>query len=267
MGVKINQLIGAIVPGDPYRALESAAIAAARANNAALWYIGRDLAGVFEDSSGNTPAVLGGPIGAWRDRQYGVGGTSGFVASQATAASKPSVVALDSGYWGAAFDGANDFLSTETNFIGANISAYTIIVSAKHSPVSGSLGIRQILCDGRGVGVADSSLRVLHSGQGRYGSAMPGSLSPGVALTASATYAGNGGVLTFRRNGVVDYSAASPVPTAVSPSVFIGQRNNTAEWWWGDIALVCAASGAMSDAHRRAIERFAAHLMGVDYAA
>lgn len=251
---------------DVYAALEAAAIAAARANNAALWYIGRDLSGVFEDSAGTIPAAVGSPIGLWWDRQYGVGSSSGHPASQATAASKPSLVLLSSGYWGATFDGADDHLRTATNFIGTNTSAYTIIVSAKHSPVSGSLGTRQILCDGRGVGVADSSLRVLHAGQGRYGAAIAGTLSPGVLLTASATYAGNGGVLTLRRNGIIDYSATVPIPTSVSSSVFLGQRNNAAEWWWGDIALACASSGVMSDPHRQAIERFAAHLMGTTYA-
>lgn len=251
---------------DVYAELEAAAIAAARANNAALWYIGRNLAGVFEDSAGATQAVLGGPIGLWRDRQYGVGSASGFAASQATAANKPTLVALASGYIGASFDGVNDFLSTASNFIGANTAAYTLIASAQHSPSSGALGIRQIICDGRGVGVADSSFRTLHAGQGRYGLAAAGTLSPGVALTASATYAGSGGVLTMRRNGAVDFTGSVPVPVPVSSSVFIGQRNNSAEYWWGSVALTSACSGVMPDADRVAIERFAALLIGTTYA-
>lgn len=251
---------------DVYAELEAAAIAAARANNAALWYIGRDLAGVFEDSAGATPAVLGGPVGLWRDRQYGVGSASGVAASQATAANKPTLVMLASGYIGASFDGVNDFLSTTSNSIGANTVPYTLIASAQHSPSSGALGIRQIICDGRGIGVADASYRTLHAGQGRYGLAAAGTLSPGVALTASATYAGSGGVLTIRRNGAVDFTGSVPVPVPVSSSIFIGQRNNAAEYWWGSVALASACSGVMPDADRVAIERFAAHLVGVAYA-
>lgn len=264
--LRLLAAIAAQRSADVYAELEAAAIAAARANNAALWYIGRTLTGVFEDSAGATQAVLGGPIGLWRDRQYGVGSALGFAASQATAANKPTLVSLASGYIGASFDGVNDFLSTAPNFIGANTAAYTLIASAQHSPSSVALGIRQIICDGRGVGVADSSFVTLHAGQGRYGLAAAGTLSPGVALTASATYAGGGGVLTMRRNGAVDFTGSVPVPAPVSASVFIGQRNNSAEYWWGSVALASACSGVMPDADRVAIERFAAHLVGVAYA-
>lgn len=248
---------------DLYAELEAAAVAAARANNAALWYIGRDLAGVFEDSGGAIPASLGSPVGLWRDRQYGVGSASGYPATQATAANKPTVAALSTGYFGALLDGVNDSLVTALNFIGANTAAYTLISSAQHASGASAIGQRQILSDGRGIGVADSALRVLHAGSGRFGSTATGTFPPGAAITTSATYAGSGGVLTLRRNGAVDYSAATAAPSSVSGGVFIGQRNTAAEYWQGSIALACACAGVMSDAHRLAIERFAAHLIGV----
>ena len=67
----------------------------------------------------------------------------------------------------------------------------------------------------------------------------------------------------MRRNGSVDYSASTSAPSVVSSAVFIGQRNASNEYWQGAIALTCACAGVMSDAHRLAIERFAAHLIGV----
>jgi hypothetical protein len=250
---------------DLYAELEAAAIAAARANNAALWYIGRDLAGVFEDSGGTVPATLGSPVGLWRDRQYGVGSASGYPASQATAANKPTVTALSTGYLGLSLDGINDNLATSSNFIGAPSAAYTLIASAQHASGASASGFRQIISDGRGIRAEDSAFRVLHSGTGRFGSATPGTFSPGATHTVSATYAGGGGNLIMRRNGSVDYSASTPAATVVSSEVFIGQRNNSSEYWRGSIALACACAGVMSGAHRLAIERFAAHLIGVAY--
>ncbi len=256
------------VQQDTYAILEAAAIAAARANNAALWYIGRDLSGVFEDSAGTVPAAVGSPVGLWRDRQYGVGSSSGYHASQSTAANKPSVVGLGSGYWGAALDGTNDFLATATNPIGPNVAAYTMIAAAQHSSAAPAISQRQIICDGRGLGVADSSLRVLHAGAGRFGVDTPGTLSPGVALTASATYAGSGGTLILRRNGAIDISTAAAVPapsTVISSGVLIGARTTSTEFWSGTIALACACAGVMPDEHRMAIERFASCLIGSEY--
>lgn len=55
-----------------YAELEAQAIAAARRNGAALWYVGNDPTGfVFEDSVGTLPATGTDPVGLLLDRSYG----------------------------------------------------------------------------------------------------------------------------------------------------------------------------------------------------
>ena len=59
-----------------YEQYRNAAVSAARANNAALWYAGaeEDLAGfVYQDSTGTTPATGTAPVGLILDRSYGNG--------------------------------------------------------------------------------------------------------------------------------------------------------------------------------------------------
>ena len=91
---KLPQARRIIASAGEYAQLEAEAIAAASANGAALWYIGRDLAGVFEDSGGTIQAGVGSPVGLLLDRQYGLGRASGYPATQATAANKPAVMVL-----------------------------------------------------------------------------------------------------------------------------------------------------------------------------
>jgi hypothetical protein len=57
--------------------LERAAIAAARRNGAALWYLGRDLSSVFGDANGTTAPALSGLAGLLLDRSYGLAGAVG----------------------------------------------------------------------------------------------------------------------------------------------------------------------------------------------
>lgn len=54
-----------------YARLEKAAIAAARRNDAMLLYVPDNLAGVYQDSTGRSAAIVGSPIGFLMDRQHG----------------------------------------------------------------------------------------------------------------------------------------------------------------------------------------------------
>jgi hypothetical protein len=56
-----------------YNKLESAAISAARRNNAALWYVPPNLRGVYQDSAGTIAAQVDAPVGLVLDQQYGAG--------------------------------------------------------------------------------------------------------------------------------------------------------------------------------------------------
>lgn len=63
----VSVVVGAVIAAN----LEKNAIAAARRNGAALWYIPDSLAGVYQDSAGTTLPALNAPIGLLLDRSYG----------------------------------------------------------------------------------------------------------------------------------------------------------------------------------------------------
>lgn len=276
MGLKINALIKSIVPGDPYRALESAAIAAARANDAALWYIGRDLAGVFEDSAGNTPAVLGGPVGLLRDRQYGVGGMAGFHLSQATAAAKPMIITLASGLLGINFDGIDDHMpiayrpmfaaggstlvySHDASLIGnssfllaeSNVSSNSQVYSLAGIAASGG-DIGSFLRNDANVAQM-SFLPVVASG--RLGAGVTTVVDSGASIL---------GVRNGSAGASVSYTRAGSY-TFNRLTLCAAVRSSVLNWVGGRFGLVCSAPGVMPVSDRIAIERFAAYLVGVPY--
>lgn len=263
---------------DVYAALEAAAISAARANNAALWYIGRDLSGVFEDSAGTIPASVGAPVGLLRDRQYGVGNASGFHLSQATAAAKPVVVTLASGLLGWGLDGIDDHMpSTYRQLLGAGAS--TLIYSHDDSITgnssflfaeSSSTSVAQLYSlaafaagtqDVRAFLRNDSNSAALnfvpYSVGGRAGAGVTAAVDSGTSI---ATYRNGASTITlpYSRSGSYTFNRLT-LGASVRTSVqnFVGVR----------LGLVCSAPVAMSQADRQAIERFAAYLVGVAYAA
>jgi hypothetical protein len=70
-GIRLSQNKFAYKSTNVYAALEAAAIAAARRNNAALWYIPDSLGGVYQDSAGSVVPALNASIGLLLDRSYG----------------------------------------------------------------------------------------------------------------------------------------------------------------------------------------------------
>ena len=261
-----------------YAELEAAAIAAARANDAALWYIGRDLSGVFGDSYGTTPAVLGGPVGLWRDRQYGVGSGSGFHLSQATAAARPTVVTLASGLLGISFDGNSDYLvSTYRSLYAAGSS--TLIYAHDQSLSSTGGGVFMEVAAASTTEFYTTS--ALPGGQTTVAAAIRNNSNVWLANNVTVLGAGGrtgagvttvtdtGSTITGRRNGVasapVSYARSGSLSTDVL-SVCATARTTPGNYVGGRFGLICSAPTAMSASHRAAIERFAAHLVGVAYA-
>lgn len=107
-----------------YQQYEAAAIQAARANNASLWYVGNDPTGfVWQDSAGTVPATGTDPIGRLTDR------AGSNAATQSTAANKPTLELQANGYFWEKYDGVNDVM---TDTLPASMAgACTLIVAAR----------------------------------------------------------------------------------------------------------------------------------------
>lgn len=73
------------------------------------WYDPSDIGSMFQDSAGTTPAVVGQPVGKINDKSG-----KGNHATQATAASRPTLQQDASGYYYLSFDGTDDSLATSS---------------------------------------------------------------------------------------------------------------------------------------------------------
>lgn len=161
------------------------------------------------------------------------------------------------------FDGG-DSLAAPGSVIGANLAQpYTMIASAR-AGVQGAN--RRLIGDSsRSLGVTSSGVfaAINHGGSGVYGVLPSGSVTQGDMLLLSADWDGVTGRLFSK--GALHNSGAMSTPTAGAQPTAIGQRGNTSEFWNDIIDLVCIAPQVMSDADRKAIERFAALKMLITY--
>lgn len=248
-----------------YQQYKAAAIAAAQANGAALWFAGNaaDLIGnVFQDSAGTVQATDTDPIGFLKDRSNNL-----YSATQATAANKPTLELQANGYYGMRFDGVNDGLVANTSVPAR--AAHTVIVSAKSTGtlasfpglgtagVGGTAEVCNVFLDSGGF--ASAIYKNDAAASTFVAASLPGSVSQNVPLVAS--YSCNGTVIQGRVNGATT-AATVGIPSGVYTvsTCRIGATNLS-----GLVYLYCLTPVEMPAPDRIAIERFAALLSGASY--
>lgn len=185
-------------------------------------------------------------------------------AAQETATLKPTLVASPAGYYGLRFDGTDDHLRALDSPLTTSAAApYTLIAACSTQTVSST---RTAVGDGRSIGIlgngSTASLDAAHAGSSRL-AVRP--LAVGELALATSSYTAGGSLRT--RSGGVQASQAAVV-AATSPGasgMFVGASSAAAEFWQGDVFLVCAAPNVMPIDDVRTIERFGALLSGAQY--
>lgn len=241
--------------------LESLAIAAAKRNNAALWYVRQDLSNVYQDSAGTTHAAAGDPVGLLVDQSTTNNGT------QATTANKMTVQLLGTGAYGLSV--------TPGKTLGVNGSivagtGYTVIWAGDDS-ASGTGSDRFYAC-GTQSGT-NLNMQVIHKGSGTFSVAQYGNdfATSGVysntAHVFSGTLTGPSGTQSLFVDGVGANSRTGVAALISNNGYSFGAPttfSNTAATY--TLGLFCLGPSAMPDADRKAIERFAASIIGATYA-
>lgn len=261
----LNSIMGTL-----YSRRRDATIAAARRNNASLWFAGApaDLAGfVWQDSAGTTPATGTDPVGRLVDR------AGSNAATQATAANKPTLELQANGFFGMRFDGTNDSLLMPGLTL-SNAANHTLITSARVTDISAT---RTIATGGASTGAAPRVAQIRVNAttgiiQVAYVTdAIVIGLVTGTGSNLNtpivASVRQTSGTATGFLNGAVFASIAPNAgATTVSGGAIGSQTTGAAEPMAGVTFLVCSCASAMPDADRIAIERFAALLSGATYA-
>lgn len=195
----------------------------------------------------------------------------GYPATQATAASKPTLLLNAAGYFGWLHDGT-DFLSD--GYLLSNTASHTLITSAT---CNSALSVRTIATGG---GAASGNPRVaqirINQTTGRFelvyltdggtvSSALLGATNyVNTPVVLSAVFAS--GTATGYANGTSQGSLSVNAGATTVISAGLGTALGAApELFSGVIYLKCACAGTMPDADRIAIERFAALLSGASY--
>ena len=250
--------------GGAYATLKAAALAAATANNASLWFLGNasDLTGnVFTDAAGTIQAGAGSQVGYLKDRN---GNT--YPQTQSTVISCPTIALNGAGYYVLALSGSQLLTSGR------------VFTQAQNSTVIGVAGAYDNSASRTIFGVGDNSSNynsypqlALNNGvpAARFtsdagdntvsGSAVSNTLPPPIAVVKTGTTA----VLWVK--GVSTATITSPTGSASMTAGNIGAFPTQNNLMNGQIALVCAAPVAMSNADRQSIEAFGALLTGTAY--
>ena len=263
--------IGVSFPGSsvgsaatPYSTMKAAAMTAATNNSASLWFLGNaaDLVGnVFTDAAGTIQAGAGSQVGYLKDRN---GNT--YPMTQTTGSSSPAVLLLASGYYALNLNGSQ-FLNSARIFTQAMnhtvIGVAAGIVGTSNSTIFGVGNssnfdrFPQLRLRG---GNTPSAQYVSDAGTPEVvGSIVSTSLPPPISVVRTGTNA----VLWVKNVNVGN--VATPSGANVMLVSAIGVFPASGEGLTGQIALVCAAPVAMSNADRQAIEAFGALLTGTTY--
>jgi hypothetical protein len=160
---------------------------------------------------------------------------------------------------GAQFDGASDQMTTALS-LGAAASAYTLIAGLT---VGATGADRMVVGDAaRRIGVSSSARLVLqHGGAGFVASVGTYQAEANLVLAAVSSPETE----SIYINGFADSVGALAAPTSAPTAVTLGQAGWGGAFTNARVGLVCAASAAMSPAHRSAIEIFACLLVGAIY--
>lgn len=245
--------------------LEAAAISAAAAAGADLFYVKSDLTNVFSDTAGTTPlTAVGQPIA----RLNSVVG-SAIAFTQSTATSRP-LLARGANRYTMDFDGTDDaLLASAVPFTSGD--DMVIIVAGQ---AADSAAVRIAL----NMGNANATVRFPYMG---FNTTDTGYVSwrgdTGSALEVNSTITAEGRpvVLTAHKvgtahnlyldGGLNGTTATGSLGSIASLTRFrIGSTTRATNFWDGGIALVCYAE-SMTAPQQQAIERFAAYLVGSAY--
>lgn len=191
----------------------------------------------------------------------------GRVLESPTTSQKPTLVrpgASNPNRIGFRFDGSDDRLRSITSPLSATAGdPFTLVFSGQNNTLAGP---RTAIGDGRGLGMngnsTAASAETLHGGSARYG--FPVGWPLNARRVVSSTWSGPAGTLVQRQSGNQVFSATGTITAAsvVTTDLYVGARYGAAEFWLGDIFLVCAAPGVMSTVDIQAIERFAGFIGG-----
>jgi hypothetical protein len=252
--------------------LEAAAIAAATAAGAWLFYVKADLSNVWSDVGATTHPAIGAKV-ARLDPV--VGSSTTLNLQQATGANQPTLVQAATPYLidqrpVLSFDGATSYLSGSSIFfasgddmtvIGASIPANTGTVqvliedgtsnSTVHYPRLGFLATKVPVATWEGDdAVVNSCTGVTSTG--------------GFPCVMSAVKAGANKQLFV--NGVQDGATnTGTVGAATITRLRVGATSVNIPNFNGPVALVCVCKAGMTAAQRQAIELFGAYLVGAGY--
>jgi hypothetical protein len=272
LGITLARVSGGSAPSQ-YTTLKTAALTAATANSASLWFLGNasDLIGnVFTDSGGTIQASVGNTVGYLKDRN---GNT--FPATQSTAGAQPTIIALASGYYALALNGSQALTSgrafpqsSDHTVIGvaSNVdtaASHTLFATSTTSTVvPGDLGFIRFPQLRFQPGMLPD-VQYAADGTPLYpeitGSAVSSSLPPPISAIKT------GPNLVLWVNNVNVGTTTVAVGTKTFNISQIGAIPPLVETMLGNIALICAAPVAMSNADRQSIEAFGAFLTGVSY--
>lgn len=257
--------------GETLATLEAAALAAAAAEGAVLFYVKPDFSNVFQDSAGTTPVTaLGQPLGLINPV---VG--AGITLNQPTALNRPTVAAATSYLVDQrpcmSFDGVNGWLQGSVIFF-SSLSQMTVICSAIPS---GTATTQDLVYAGSSTGTPKwprlqaSSAKVA---QANWQSDTTTNVVTGTTATNNFPL-----VMTCIRdglankslwcNGVQDGATNSTADAAIATlnRLRVGGNTSNNATLAGVIGCICLKVGTMSLANRQAIERFAGFLVGAGY--
>jgi hypothetical protein len=248
-----------------------------------VWYDPSDLSSMFQDSAGTTPVTAAGqPVGKINDKSG-----RGNHATQATAASRPTLQQDASGFYYLACDGVDDgIVSSAINFTGT--SKITVVAGAMKTNVAPAAfeALVDLSADpnanpntfalGASTTSGDASRRTYGAfitgpgptvgglGAGVYAAPDSAVLTAAFDLTIANGGAGN---TTLRRNGVAVTPSYAPDITPgvafANAALYIARRGGASAPFTGRIYGLIVRGAVLDAAQRSAGERYIAGKMGI----
>lgn len=244
-----------------YSELKEQAIAAARRNNASLWFAGApaDLTGfVWQDSAGTTPSSGTDPIGRLTDR------AGSNAATQTTAGNRPTLELQSSGFYGMRFNGTNNTLIHSINS-GSNPATKIVGFKSNITPAIGSY-ITPLSSGTAPMLLSSNAANRLCTYLNDFALSEPAVETLAGANNVYSMVIAAANNIAFFANGAARGVATNATTFAFNTGSAIGNDPSSGRFFTGLIYLACISSTAMPNADRIAIERFAALLSGATYA-
>lgn len=249
-------------------ALEAAAIAAATACGGELHYIKSDLSNVFQNSAGTTPVTaVGQPIG----RINAVVGSRYW--QQTTDALRPTLAAAINGYWVSFLPAAESWLACDATYFTTADTTQTVICAAR-PPVSAAnrflvhcgTSAATVRWPGLLITATDEAQAAWRGDDNVLQSSSTVTLCDNRAIVATASMATTTSKKVFLQGvqeGTTNTTAAGTIASLTR--LRWGASSSATNGLFGPSALVFICRNAVTDEQRRAIERWAAWLVGCPF--